>query len=171
METPDARHLSDAELFSLALPPTGQPEALPQHLSGCLACSRALAEWKTAARDLAEEDVAPIASRSRAQWAAAEERTLAAIRAARPVSPRTRLWWALGAAAALLVAALLLVHSRRPERTAAAGRPADTAGWTAQDRADDALLRDTARLSRGDDGGTWNTLAPDPNAGAEEDRL
>ncbi len=169
-ESRDDRHLSDAEFFSLALPPTGQPEALPQHLGGCLSCSRALAEWKAAVRDLAQEDVAPIAARSRAQWAAAEERTLAAIRTTRPARPRRRLWSALGAVAALLVAALLLVHSRRPEQSRAV-RPGDAAEWSAQDRADDALLRDVARLSRGEEAGTWNTLAPDPKSGAEEDRL
>ena len=42
MDKPDSeRHLTDAELFALAAPPTGEPEALPRHLSQCQACSRA----------------------------------------------------------------------------------------------------------------------------------
>jgi len=38
------KHLTDAELFALAAPATGEPEALPKHLSTCRTCSRALQE-------------------------------------------------------------------------------------------------------------------------------
>jgi hypothetical protein len=172
-ETPAdrTRHLTDAELFAGALPAAGQPEALPAHLSECLACSRSLAEWKTAVRELASDDAAPIASRSPAEWTAAENRTLARLRRTRPRRPRMPLRWAVAAAAVLFVVALLL-PTRRPDRSAAQQRPLDASELSAQDQADDALLRDVARLSRGEDGGTWNTLAPDPRTPArEEDRL
>jgi hypothetical protein len=168
----DTQHLRDAELFSLALPPTGQPEALPEHLSDCLACSRALAEWKNAVRELAVDDAAPIASRSPAQWTAAEDRTLEAIRRLRPPRPRPLLRWALGAAAALLVGAIVVVAARRPENATAARKAASSPEWSAQDQADDALLRDVASLSRGENAGAWTTLAPDPKTPApEEEKL
>ena len=41
----DNLHLTDAELFNLAVPPVGAPEALPRHLSEGWSCSRALHEW------------------------------------------------------------------------------------------------------------------------------
>ena len=166
------RHLTDAELFAGALPAAGQPEALPAHLSECLACSRALAEWKSAVRELATEDAAPIAARTPAEWTAAEDSTLALIRRARRRRPRMPLRWAVAAAAVLFVVALLL-PTRGRERGNAAERPLDAAELSAQDQADDALLRDVARLSRGDDGGTWNTLAPDPRTqpAHDEERL
>src|SRR5713226_5005943 len=45
------QHLTEGDLFTLAVPPAGEPEALPRHLSECSSCSRALSEWKTAERD------------------------------------------------------------------------------------------------------------------------
>ena len=75
-------HLTDAELFGLALPPAGEPEALPAHLSECGACGRALQAWKTAVRDLAREGAEPIDRRTPAEWKTAGDRTLAAIRSA-----------------------------------------------------------------------------------------
>ena len=51
------RHLTDAELFGLAAPAAGEPEALPPHLSTCQECSRALQEWKASVRALAAEEV------------------------------------------------------------------------------------------------------------------
>jgi hypothetical protein len=163
-ETP-SRHLTDEELFGLALPPAGEPEALPPHLLECLRCGRALQEWKTAVRQLADEDVEPVRRRSAGEWRAAEDRTLDAIRNARlrrrPLRPVV---WAAAAAAALLLVALLLPATRAPQRSAAAGGPA--AELSDEDAADDALLRDVARLSRGEDGGDWTSLAPDP-AGVE----
>lgn len=163
-------HLTDAELFAAALPAGGRPEALPAHLSECLACSRAMAEWKGAIRELASEDAAPIAERSAAEWTEAEERTLALLRRTRRRRPHMPLRWAVAAAAVLFLVVLLL-PARHPDRTAAM-RSADPSELTPEDQADDALLRDVARLSRGEDGGTWNMLAPDPRSAAPtEERL
>jgi hypothetical protein len=163
-------HLSDAELFSAALPAGGRPEALPAHLSECLACSRAMAEWKNAIRELASEDAAPIAERGPAQWTAAEDRTIALLRRSRPKRPRMPLRWAVAAAAVLFLVVLLL--PARHSRETAPRRSSDTSELTPEDQADDALLRDVARLSRGEDGGTWNSLAPDPrSAPSGDDRL
>src|SRR5439155_192709 len=91
----DSVHLDDSQLFALALPPAGEPEAIPAHLSECLACSRALSEWKSAVRDLAAEEAAPVARRSEAEWRRAENRTLDAVRRARIRRPLERLRWAL----------------------------------------------------------------------------
>jgi len=163
-------HLTDAELFAGALPAGGRPEALPAHLSECLACSRAMAEWKSAIRELASEDAAPISARSAAEWTEAEERTLALLRRTRRKRPRMPLRWAVAAAAVLFLVVLLL-PTRHSDRTAVM-RSAESSDLTPEDQADDALLRDVARLSRGEDGGTWNTLAPDPRSTTpNEDRL
>jgi anti-sigma factor RsiW len=64
------RHLTDAELFDLAAPASGEPEPLPRHLSQCDACSRALQEWKAAMRELAMEDAAPLDRRPAEEWLA-----------------------------------------------------------------------------------------------------
>jgi len=164
----DARagHLSDEELFALALPPAGEPEALPAHLLQCARCGRALQEWKAAVRQLAEDDAEPVARRSSEEWKAAEDRTIEALSRAgrrRRVRP---LPWAIGLAAAVLLAALLL-PALRPSRPAAPAAVAVSATTSApelsgQDAADDRLLRDVARLSRGEDGADWSGLAPDP---------
>jgi hypothetical protein len=157
-------HLTDEQLFGLALPPAGSPEALPAHLSGCLRCRRALQEWKGAVAALAEEDEEAIARRPASEWRAAEERTLSAIRrAGRPGSRRRRLIaLSLTAAAALLVAALLL-----PERVARKAAPAGLTEAAAElsdaDRADDALLREAATLARGEDAAVWDALAGEPS--------
>jgi hypothetical protein len=152
-------HLTDEQLFGLALPPAGEPEALPPHLLQCLTCGRALQEWKAAVRQLAEDDVEPVRRRSPEEWREAEDRTLEALRRARK-GPRPRvLPWAAGLAAALLLAALLLPTGRREPETVSAPAAAEL---SPQDAADDALLREVARLSRGEDGGDWNGLAPDP---------
>ncbi|HEY1434878.1 MAG TPA: hypothetical protein VGG65_05840, partial [Thermoanaerobaculia bacterium] len=76
------RHLTDAELFGLAAPATGEPEALPRHLSRCGGCSRALQEWKAAVRALGDEETGEIDRRTAEQWQAAEAATMAAIRKA-----------------------------------------------------------------------------------------
>ncbi|HYX22428.1 MAG TPA: hypothetical protein VFA98_16410, partial [Thermoanaerobaculia bacterium] len=57
-------HLSDAELFALAAPAAGEPEALPAHLSACRDCARALREWKVAMGDVGEADAGELARRS-----------------------------------------------------------------------------------------------------------
>jgi hypothetical protein len=165
-----AAHLTDAELFGLAIPAAGVPEALPAHFSDCLACTRALQEWKMAVRDLAA-DSGSIGSRSPEEWAAAEEKTIEAIRRAQ-FARRPQPWrWAVGVAASLLLVALA-IPLRHTVQWTRPGVPAAT-DLSAEDQADDALLRDVARLSREDDGGgSWSSLIPDSGASTrEEDRL
>ena len=80
-------------------------------------------------------------------------------------------------AAGLLLGVLLIPAVRKGARSAsgraATAATAAMAAMAAQDQKDDALLRDVARLSRGEDGGAWNTLAPEPGAvkGTEEEQL
>jgi hypothetical protein len=167
------RHLTEGELFTLAVPPAGEPEALPRHLSECLACSRALSEWKTAFRELGGEDADTIGRRSPQEWEKLEERTLAAIRRSHVGQRRLSWRWVATIAAALLLFALALplVKGRSKPAPVAA---AQIAGLSAQDEADDVLLRDVARLTRGDEEirSIWNSLAPDSDAARnEEDRL
>ena len=164
-------HLTDAELFGLALPPAGEPEALPAHLSECSACGRALQTWKSAVREMAREDTGPIGRRTPAEWTSAEERTLAAIRRSR-VRSRFPVRWAVGLAAALFVGAVLL-PARRATRAVAAGPAEQTEELSAADLADDALLRDAAVLARGESAGVWNAFAAEPGEAprAEEGRL
>ena len=166
-------HLTDPELFTLALPPAGEPEPLPRHLLQCQTCSRALQEWKIAVRLTAQEEIEPLERRTTADWEALENKTIEAMRRARRGGPVRAVPWALTAAAALLLAVVLL-PARKPESPGLA-RPAATAALTAaQDQSDDALLRDVARLSRGEDSPAWNGLVPVPAASpaaAEEDVL
>jgi len=176
METQDRNpHLSDEDLFRLALPATGDPEALPPHLLQCSACGRALQEWKGAARDLAEQDEAALARRPAEDWLAAEEATLAAIRrSGRPGSRRRALPWALALAASLLLAVLLVTERARQAEPLILD---DAAELSAEDSADDRLLREVAVLARGEEAGdVWNSLAPLPETdglteGAEEESL
>ena len=143
-------HLTDAELFGLAVPAAGEPEALPRHLSECQSCSRALQEWKASVQALAEEEVDELNRRSPEQWSAAADATRAAIhRAAKPRRGSRTLRWALGIAASLLIIALAI--PRRGVPAAGAGSPPDSSGLSAADREDDRLLRDVAFLAQGDD--------------------
>jgi hypothetical protein len=163
-------HLTDAELFTLAVPPVGEPEALPRHLSECFKCSRALQEWKLAVREIADEDTEAMDRRTPAEWEGLENETIAAMRRAGRNRRAPALQWAVSIAACLLLGALLLPAIRKGGN--GASRRA-AAALAAQDQKDDALLRDVARLSRGEDGGSWNTLAPEPGAvgGPEEEQL
>jgi hypothetical protein len=154
-------HLTDAELFGLALPPAGEPEALPGHLSECGACGRALQAWKAAVRELAKDDAGPIDRRTPAEWRAAEERTLAAIRNARVRRPFP-LRWAAGLAAAVLVAVLLFPVRASLTRPAPAVPASESSELSAADRADDTLLHEVNRMARGDAGGVWNAFAAEP---------
>ncbi len=162
------RHLADAELFNLAVPPVGEPEALPRHLSECLSCSRALQEWKSAVRELADEETEELDRRSPAQWQEREENTIEAMRRAgrarRPPAAR----YAVLIAASLLLAVFLI--PARKTGPGASGHPDASPTLSAQDQRDDLLLRDVARLSQGEDNGSWSTLAPEP-AGTEEEQL
>jgi hypothetical protein len=156
-------HLTDDALFALALPAAGVPEVLPAHLLECPLCSRALADWKNAVRDLADADEDVLEKRTGEEWSAVEDSTLSAIRReGTPGRGRVRtLRWALPVAASLLVFALLV--SGRPDSARVSEPSDDTAGLSAQDKADDALLRDIDRLASGDESsGGWGALAPDP---------
>lgn len=151
--TPSERHLSDADLFALAAPAAGTPEALPRHLSECQSCSRALQEWKVAVQSLAEEEVSAINRRSPEEWNAAADATMARIRrAAGPGRNPRPLRWAIGIAASLLILALAIPRHGAAPRTAAASAP-DASGLSAADREDDRLLRDVAFLAQGEDAG------------------
>ncbi|HEY3203913.1 MAG TPA: hypothetical protein VGL03_09665 [Thermoanaerobaculia bacterium] len=153
------RHLTDAELFGLAVPAAGDPEALPGHLSQCQACSRALSEWKNAVQTLAEEDLGALGRRSPEQWRAAEDSTMEAIRrAGRPRRAAHPIRWIVGIAAALLIVALAM--PARKSAPAAGAVKSDDTTFSAADRADDALLRDAAFLAQGGDTGT-DSIAED----------
>jgi hypothetical protein len=167
----EMRHLTDAELFGIALPAGGAPEALPAHLSDCLTCSRALTEWKTAVRDLASEGGNAVARRSPEQWEDAQAKTMAAIRRSRFAGRTLPLRWAVSAAAVLLLFAVAIPLQRSASLRQRSAQAASE--LSAQDQADDTLLRDVARLSRGDDGSSWGALAPEPNPAThgEEERL
>jgi hypothetical protein len=162
--SPPNEHLTEDELFALAVPIAGVPEALPPHLMECVECSHVLTEWKSAVRELGDRDEEVLAARSAEEWSAAEDATVEAIRrAGAPGRGRPRmLKWALPLAASLLVALFLL-----PGRDVPSGAPAvaeeEVAGLSAQDRADDALLRDVERLAGGEETANgWDDLAPDP---------
>ena len=171
MEMSNAKHLTDAELFGIALPAAGAPEALPAHLSECLACSRALTAWKAAVRDLATEGEDVVERRTAEEWQDAQSKTMAAIRRTR-FSGTVLPWrWAASIAAVLLLVAVAVPLQRSISRERGAAQASSE--LSAQDQADDNLLRDVARLSRGDDRSSWGALAPEPDPGtrAEEDRL
>jgi len=164
---PTEVHLSDDQLFALAVPPAGAPEPLPAHLLDCLTCSRALAEWKSALREIGAADENVLARRTPEEWNAAEEKTLAAIRRAGPAGSGSSrpLGWAVAAAASLLLFAFL-VGGREAAAPVAFD---DSSGFSAQDRADDALLRDVDRLASGEEASSgWSSLVPDPADGAAD---
>lgn len=167
-DVPIEGHLSHDQLFALAVPPAGAPEPLPAHLLDCLACSRALAEWKSALREIGAADENALARRTPEEWNAAEGVTLAAIRRAGPAGSGSSrpLGWAVAAAASLLLFAFL-VGGRDAATTPVAFD--DSSGLSVQDRADDALLRDVDRLASGEEAGPgWSSLVPDPSDGAAD---
>jgi hypothetical protein len=143
-----AKHLTDDALFALAVPTAGVPEALPPHLMECLACSRALTEWKSAVRELGDRDEGALAERSDEEWTAAEDATLAAVlKAGPPGRRRPNTWkWALPVAASLLLV-IVLARGRDVPAPATVSAEDEIAALSPQDRADDALLRDVERLA------------------------
>jgi len=148
----DSTHLTDAELFTLAVPPAGEPEVLPRHLSGCQSCSRALQDWKASLRDLAEEDVEAIDRRSPEQWNAAADATMARIRRESHPGRRQRpLRWAVGIAASLLLLALAIPRHGTAPAPIPGPSAASSSGLSAADQEDDRLLRDVNDLAQGDD--------------------
>ena len=106
-------HLTDAELFGLAAPASGEPQPLPEHLSRCESCARALQEWRGAMRELGREDVAVIDDRPEEEWASAREATMSAVRRARPRRTAAAVRWAAGAAAVVLLVAFAMPARRR----------------------------------------------------------
>jgi len=125
---------------------------------------------KTAVRDLAAEGDEAMSRRTPEQWEAAQASTMAAIRRSRFSGRRLPMRWAVSVAAVLLLFAVAIPLQRSAAVRGAAQAASDL---SAQDQADDALLRDVARLSRGDDGSSWGALAPEPDPGthSEEERL
>ena len=151
-KTSSDQHLSDAELFGLAAPAAGEPEALPAHVLQCAACSRSLRDWKTAMRELAEDEISELNLRTPEQWRAAEDATMASIRgAARPARSRRPLRWALALAASLLIAVLAMPRRSAPAVASTGSRAPAAAALSASDQEDDALLRDAAYLAQGGD--------------------
>ncbi|HEY6050124.1 MAG TPA: hypothetical protein VIZ58_02680, partial [Thermoanaerobaculia bacterium] len=132
----EMRHLTDEELFGIALPAAGAPEALPAHLSDCLACSRALTAWKAAVRDLAAEGDDAVSRRTPEEWEEAQGKTMAAIRRSRFAGRALPLRWAVSIAAVLLLFAVAIPLQRsaslRPRPAAQA-----SSELSAQDQADD----------------------------------
>jgi hypothetical protein len=149
----ETTHLTDAELFTLAAPPAGEPEVLPRHLSECQSCSRALQEWKTSMRDLADEDAEPIDRRSPEEWKISADATMARIRrAANPARRQRPLRWAVGIAASLLLLALAIPrHGTGPAPVPGSAQGSSPSGLSAADQEDDRLLRDVNDLAQGDD--------------------
>ncbi|MCA1579849.1 MAG: hypothetical protein LC796_00365 [Acidobacteria bacterium] len=168
-EARSTMHLTDAQLFGLAIPAAGVPEALPPHLSECIACSRALQTWKGAVGEIAGE-MGPIGARTPEAWADAEDLTMRSIRRAGSIRRGTPLRWGVGIAASLLLLALAVPMRRSGSGAPAAATPSDL---SPQDQADDALLRDVARLARAEEtGGSWDALVPQPGTQTrDEERL
>jgi hypothetical protein len=144
-------HLTDAEIFSLAAPASGEPEALPAHLLRCPDCSRGLHEWKAALRAIGHDEVAELDRRTPGEWRQAEDATMSAIRrAGKPGGSRRAVRWAVGIAASLLLVALAMPRRGGPEALAVPG-PDQSAALSPADAEDDALLREAADLARGGD--------------------
>jgi hypothetical protein len=137
-----------------------------------MTCSRAFSEWKSAVREFADEETEALRRRSPEEWEALEDKTIEAIRRARIGRRRLPARWALAVAAALAFFAVALPLWRGREWTPPAAAAPQAAPLSAQDAADDALLRDVARLSRGEDDASrlWGSLAPEP-ASAGDERL
>ena len=150
------KHLSDAELFSLAAPASGEPEALPRHLSECQTCSRSLQEWQTALRAIGDQEVEEIERRTPQEWREAEAATMSAIRKTAPRERRNPWRWAVGIAASLVILALAMPWRQISVPAGSSGSAvqsasAEDAGMSPTDRDDDALLREAADLARGGD--------------------
>jgi anti-sigma factor RsiW len=155
----DTNHLDPEQLFLLALPPAGEPEALPAHLSECPECARQFAEWAKTCRALAAEDAEPPADFERSVMSEVRRR-----RAPRSHRARRRAAAGLAAAAALLLAFGI---GLRVGTTRGLPPAASQAGMSAADRGDDALLRDVSRLVAEDDDAAWKDLAPLPSSGGQ----
>ena len=150
-------HLSDGDLFLLAFPPAGEPEPLPGHLAACAGCSRRFGQWQRAARQVAVRPAASDADFERA--------VMARVHALAPPRPRRFSRFPLAAAAAAAaIAAAVWIGERGAPPTVAPPPDAAEAAMNARDLADDALLRDVARLVAADDDAGWKRMAPLPAA-------
>lgn len=167
---PASRHLTDAELGALAVPAAGSPEALPAHLSDCLACTRALSEWKNALAAIGDEG-GPLDERTEEDWGRLAEGTMDRIRFSPRRRSSTAVRWTVGIAASLLLAVLSVPLRDAVSNRASGERDRGRSGLSRQDQADDALLRDVARMTRAEDdaGDAWDTLAPEPGAPTSKD--
>ena len=166
-DTGAERHLTDEEIFALAAPAAGEPEALPRHLAHCAACGRALQEWKTALHELGDEELGPVGRRSDEEWRAAEDATLSQIRRSGAASlepPRDALGdrprrVAPPRGARHAVAVTERVAWRRSRSGGRVHEPRRRGRLSAADRDDDALLRDAAYLAQGGGDGTGADIA------------
>jgi hypothetical protein len=154
-------HLEPEDFLTLALPPAGEPEGLPTHLSACAECARRLAEWRRAAAAMAQAPEGPDED--------FERRVMEKVRARRaPRRGRSRRRWAAASAAAAAVLAALWLGTRIRTEPSAPPRPVAAASASAElpeaDRADDQLLRDVAELVSGEDAANWKSLAPLPES-------
>jgi hypothetical protein len=149
------RHLDPEDFFLLALPPAGEPEALPSHLSVCGLCARQLAEWQNAARALGALEGAPSEQFERV--------VMERVRGSRkPSSHRAvRRIRSVLAVAACLAGAFYLGTRKAPTPRPPA-ESVSAAPMTEADRADDELLRDVSRLVSDEDAAPWKSLAPLP---------
>jgi RNA polymerase sigma-70 factor, ECF subfamily len=156
-ERPARKASAPEDFFLLVLPPAGDPEALPPHLSGCAPCARQFAQWRAAAEGLAASPEDPPAD--------FERKVMAQIRSKRP--PRSRRS-ARRSIAGLLSAACLLaafwLGTRIGGQPKHSSQEATIASMSEADRADDELLRDVSRLVSSDDETSWKSLAPLPSA-------
>jgi hypothetical protein len=152
-------HLSDEELFALALPPAGQPEALPAHLSLCRVCSRALSEWKQAVGELGGEADSEMARRSTADWEARAKETMDRVRASGAPGRRGSRQALVGLLLAASMLLFALLAPRRPDTAVSAPDTTASSELSPADQEDDDLLRDIQRVARGEE--LWNPLPAD----------
>jgi hypothetical protein len=163
-------HIPLDELYALAAPPVGEPEALPAHLAVCRSCGRAFQTIQKAFADVGRSAELAAAERTPLEWNQAERNIMAKVRGLgipmRRPRPRRRraVWGGLAAASVLLVvwiARTNLGSGGKAVRMAAGSGSA--ASMSPADQADDKLLRDVARLSEGGEPSPdWKDLAPLP---------
>jgi hypothetical protein len=170
------RHIPFDELYALAAPPAGEPEALPAHLAVCRTCGRAFQTIKQAIVEIGYEADNATARRTPADWSQAEREVMAKVRAlgtpARRSHPgkRRAIWGGLLAASALLAFWLVRINLETgPKPEPMTAQATSSASMSPADQADDALLRDVARLSEGGEPAPdWKDLAPLPAGSSGE---
>jgi anti-sigma factor RsiW len=154
---PREEHLRPEDFFLLVLPPAGEPEALPAHLSSCAPCARQFAHWRAAAEGLSASPEGPPAD--------FERRVMESIRST--TAPRSRVSarrWIAGVSAAACLLAVFWLGARVGRQPQPVLGGTSVASMSEADRADDELLRDVSRLVSSDDETGWKSLAPLPSA-------